>query len=97
MAYRPATDVALETLIEPELLVAAGQLRPKSSLFSAKAARLPVIPEDKRVDVRFCAGFRMPAMQEKPSARCPASESRQRTNPRAMVRGPACGSRGDRR
>src|SRR6266446_7624092 len=31
----------------------------------------------------------MPAMQEKPSARCPASESRQRTNPRAMVRGGA--------
>src|SRR6476660_7450324 len=42
-----------------------------------------------QTDVRVCAGFRMPAMQEKPSARCPASESRQRTNPRAMVRGVA--------
>ena len=31
----------------------------------------------------------MPAMQEKPSARRPASESRQRTNPRGMVRGGA--------
>jgi hypothetical protein len=29
------------------------------------------------------------AGQEKPSALCPASESRQRTNPRAMVRGEA--------
>ena len=35
----------------------------------------------------------MPAIQERPSARCPASESRQRTKPRAMVRGEAARAR----
>ena len=38
---------------------------------------------------RSCAGFRMPAMLEGATTRWPASESRQGTNPRAMVGGGA--------
>src|SRR5439155_20109947 len=43
------------------------------------------IPVAQKLQQLVCAGFRMPAMRSEPRASGPAAESRQGTNPRAMV------------
>jgi hypothetical protein len=39
----------------------------------------------KYSNVAWCAGFRMPAVNDRAKCAVPASESRQRTNPRVML------------